>query len=164
MRSLACSMSCHLKTYTTVSVNIRLSKYAPASGQCVDKNHEILPVDVVSNREACTADKGEWGNTTMNFDNVIEAYASLLEVATFKGWIRIIQGAVDSQVSHSVYSIHTHFPHPRLSTTFTIDSFFVSLFFHFRVFLILFVCVYECCMSVTTALLLKWFFIFPQFV
>lgn len=40
-----------------------------------------------------------WANGPVNFDNVIEAYLSLLQVATFKGWIRLIEDAVDSRVS-----------------------------------------------------------------
>lgn len=43
----------------------------------------------------------EWTNSPVNFDNVIEAYLSLLQVATFKGWIRLIQDAVNSRVSHT---------------------------------------------------------------
>lgn len=59
-------------------------------------------------REKCLANKDyEWTNSPVNFDNVIDAYLSLLQVATFKGWIQLIQDAVDSRVSH--YSIYIHF-------------------------------------------------------
>lgn len=148
----------------TVSVNIRLSKYAPAPRQCVDKNHEILPADSISNRKAChDVDSYEWKNKAVNFDNVIEAYVSLLEVATFKGWIGIIQGAVDSQVSHFLLIpfIYISF-HPQLSTTFIVDS-----LFRLPLSVPSFPCVSDLvcvCMSVTTARLVKWFFIRPPFV
>lgn len=52
-----------------------------ARNTCIDKGHQDY----------------EWTNSPVNFDNVIEAYLSLLQVATFKGWV--IQGAVDSRVS-----------------------------------------------------------------
>lgn len=68
-------------------------------------------------REKCLANKDyEWTNSPVNFDNVIDAYLSLLQVATFKGWIQLIQDAVDSRVSH--YSIYTLFQ-------FTTDKLFV---------------------------------------
>lgn len=73
-------------------------------------------------REKCLANKDyEWTNSPVNFDNVIDAYLSLLQVATFKGWIRLIQDAVDSRVSH--YSIYTFFQ-------FTTDKLFVWFSLH----------------------------------
>lgn len=50
-------------------------------------------------RTTCIDKHYEWTNSPVNFDNVIEAYLSLLQVATFKGWIGLIQDAVDSRVS-----------------------------------------------------------------
>ena len=44
----------------------------------------------------------EWANSLVNFDSVLAAYVSLFQVATFKGWIGVMNGAVDSrQVSLS---------------------------------------------------------------
>ncbi len=37
--------------------------------------------------------------SSMNFNDVIDSYYSLLQVSTFKGWIAIISDAVDSTVS-----------------------------------------------------------------
>lgn len=80
--------------------------------QCVDEKHEPLKADFVANRNACIEKHYEWTNEPVNFDNVIEAYLSLLQVATFKGWIQIIRDAVDSRVSlslsltfHSTYTL-----------------------------------------------------------
>lgn len=53
----------------------------------------------MASRNACINKQYEWANGPVNFDNVIEAYLSLLQVATFKGWIRLIEDAVDSRVS-----------------------------------------------------------------
>lgn len=121
--------------------------------QCVDKNYES--VDLGSNhsehsdRSACYLDEdNEWINEPVHFDNVIQAYVSLLEVATFKGWIALIQGAADSTVSRSVYFIQTQFEFSSLilttnnfATVVSITPFCLPIF-HFRVVLI--VCLYEC--------------------
>lgn len=42
-------------------------------------------------------------NSHMNFDNVVHAYFSLLQVASFKGWIQIIQDATDSRVRNNYH-------------------------------------------------------------
>lgn len=63
-------------------------------------SHEITP-----NVEACAQEQGtEWVNTRINFDNVAYAYLALFQVATFKGWLAIMDNAVDtrSEVSSSL--------------------------------------------------------------
>ena len=43
-----------------------------------------------------------WINSEMKFDHVGWAYLSLFQVATFKGWMKIMADAVDSRnVSHN---------------------------------------------------------------
>ena len=36
-----------------------------------------------------------WTNPTINFDNVLNAYLALLQITTFKGWMTIMDNAVD---------------------------------------------------------------------
>ena len=36
-----------------------------------------------------------WKNPTINFDNVLNAYLALLQITTFKGWMSIMENAVD---------------------------------------------------------------------
>lgn len=78
--------------------------------QCVDENHHTLNSSSVSNQIMCDNKNGTngyvWMNSVVNFDNVIEAYLSLLEVASFKGWIGIIHDAIDSRVS--LYPFHSY--------------------------------------------------------
>uniref|UniRef100_A0A672V7X8 Sodium channel protein n=1 Tax=Strigops habroptila TaxID=2489341 RepID=A0A672V7X8_STRHB len=55
----------------------------------------------VSNKTVCenlmlTAEDVRWKNVKVNFDNVGAGYLSLLQVATFKGWMEIMYAAVDS--------------------------------------------------------------------
>ena len=48
-----------------------------------------------------------WANSQINFDSVLGAYVSLFQVATFKGWIDVMNGAVDSRkVSGSTDAIN----------------------------------------------------------
>ncbi|XP_077481850.1 sodium channel protein type 4 subunit alpha A [Stigmatopora argus] len=63
---------------------------------------ELFPVAEINNRSECLAlqeDTGEarWVNVKVNYDNVGQGYLSLLQVATFKGWMDIMYAAVDSR-------------------------------------------------------------------
>lgn len=55
-------------------------------------SHEIIP-----DRNACKAENYTWENSPMNFDHVGKAYLCLFQVATFKGWIQIMNDAIDSR-------------------------------------------------------------------
>ncbi|MFN9957332.1 MAG: ion transporter, partial [bacterium] len=47
---------------------------------------------------ACLAENNtEWVNSPINFDNVGTAYICLFQTATFKGWIPIMNDAIDSR-------------------------------------------------------------------
>lgn len=41
----------------------------------------------------------DWENSPVNFDHIFNSYFSLVEVASFKGWIHLIIDAIDSRVS-----------------------------------------------------------------
>lgn len=56
-------------------------------------------MDFVPDRKTCIEKNYTWTNSPVNFDDVFQAYLSLLEIATFKGWIHIIYDAIDSRVS-----------------------------------------------------------------
>ncbi|KAK9410690.1 sodium channel protein type 2 subunit alpha-like [Crotalus adamanteus] len=56
------------------------------------------------------AEYARWRNVRVNFDNVGAGYLSLLQIATFKGWMEIMYAAVDStgvekqpQYEHNLY-------------------------------------------------------------
>lgn len=73
-------------------------------------NYEITP-DVY----ACLEENGtEWINSPIHFDNVPMAYLSLFQVATFKGWLAIMNDAIDSRDNVSErcvefsFFLHTH--------------------------------------------------------
>lgn len=65
--------------------------------QCVDANGTTLNQEIIPNRNVCEAENYTWENSPMNFDHVGKAYLCLFQVATFKGWIQIMNDAIDSR-------------------------------------------------------------------
>uniref|UniRef100_A0A1I8HUE9 Sodium channel protein n=1 Tax=Macrostomum lignano TaxID=282301 RepID=A0A1I8HUE9_9PLAT len=68
--------------------------------KCVDSNNERVSADLVPNKEACEAMAAafhnvSWENSRINFDNFLNGYLALFQIATYKGWIPIIADAVD---------------------------------------------------------------------
>jgi len=51
----------------------------------------------IPDEEACHAHNLNWTNSWVNFDDVGRAYLALFQIATFKGWIPIMNDAVDSR-------------------------------------------------------------------
>lgn len=65
--------------------------------QCVDANKAVLSYEIIPDRNVCEAENLTWENSPMNFDHVGKAYLCLFQVATFKGWIPIMNDAIDSR-------------------------------------------------------------------
>ncbi|XP_024936090.1 sodium channel protein para isoform X10 [Cephus cinctus] len=65
--------------------------------KCVDTNKTTLSHEIIPDRNACIAENYTWENSPMNFDHVGKAYLCLFQVATFKGWIQIMNDAIDSR-------------------------------------------------------------------
>ncbi|XP_004614619.3 sodium channel protein type 11 subunit alpha [Sorex araneus] len=68
-------------------------------GKCVNETdgNSDLSDSIVTNKSECESRNLSWTNLKVNFDNVGMAYLSLLQVATFKGWLDIMDAAVDSR-------------------------------------------------------------------
>ncbi|ETE61603.1 Sodium channel protein type 4 subunit alpha A, partial [Ophiophagus hannah] len=94
--------------FSIMGVNL----FAGTFFECVNKtdgvriSHLIVPFKNVCE----TLDYARWRNVKVNFDNVGAGYLSLLQVATFKGWMEIMYAAVDStgiekqpQYEHNLY-------------------------------------------------------------
>uniref|UniRef100_G3QI74 Sodium channel protein type 7 subunit alpha n=1 Tax=Gorilla gorilla gorilla TaxID=9595 RepID=G3QI74_GORGO len=69
--------------------------------ECVDPTSgERFPSSEVMNKSQCESllfnESMPWENAKMNFDNVGNGFLSLLQVATFNGWITIMNSAIDS--------------------------------------------------------------------
>uniref|UniRef100_A0A8C2UDK7 Sodium channel protein n=1 Tax=Coturnix japonica TaxID=93934 RepID=A0A8C2UDK7_COTJA len=69
--------------------------------------------DEVDNKTMCenlrsTASEVRWKNVKVNFDNVGAGYLSLLQVATFKGWMDIMYAAVDSREVSPMYEYNLY--------------------------------------------------------
>ncbi|XP_058665235.1 sodium channel protein type 2 subunit alpha-like isoform X9 [Ammospiza caudacuta] len=84
--------------FSIMGVNLFAGKFY----HCVNTtNNEMLKPEQVSNKTMCedmnrTTGNVRWKNVKVNFDNVAIGYLSLLQVATFKGWMEIMYAAVDS--------------------------------------------------------------------
>merc|ERR1719245_1963036 len=58
----------------------------------------MVSAEIVPNVRACLSENNtEWVNSPITFDHVGNAYISLFQVATFKGWLAIMADATDSR-------------------------------------------------------------------
>ncbi|XP_029933233.1 sodium channel protein type 4 subunit alpha A [Myripristis murdjan] len=85
--------------FSIMGVNLFAGKFY----RCINTTtEEIFPMAEVNNFSDCMAIKeatqeARWVNVKVNYDNVGLGYLSLLQVATFKGWMDIMYAAVDSR-------------------------------------------------------------------
>ncbi|XP_030077808.1 sodium channel protein type 4 subunit alpha isoform X2 [Microcaecilia unicolor] len=84
--------------FSIMGVNLFAGKFY----RCINTtSSELFDMSVVNNKSECLTlnDTGQirWMNVKVNFDNVGLGYLSLLQVATFKGWMDIMYAAVDSR-------------------------------------------------------------------
>ncbi|XP_055878721.1 sodium channel protein type 4 subunit alpha B-like isoform X2 [Biomphalaria glabrata] len=63
---------------------------------CWNETNKCSPDDV-PNRTVCENLGLNWTNAQINFDNVIAAYLALFQVATYKGWVDIMNNAIDAR-------------------------------------------------------------------
>ncbi|XP_062972515.1 sodium channel protein type 2 subunit alpha-like isoform X5 [Elgaria multicarinata webbii] len=81
--------------FSIMGVNL----FAGTFYHCVNKTDgEMFPYEIVNNKTVCESmsDVARWKNVKVNYDNVGAGYLSLLQIATFKGWMEIMYAAVDS--------------------------------------------------------------------
>ncbi|XP_061872685.1 sodium channel protein type 4 subunit alpha-like [Colius striatus] len=97
--------------FSIMGVNLFAGKYY----RCVNTTTgELFDTSVVNNKSDCMAllhtNEVRWVNVKVNFDNVGLGYLSLLQVATFKGWMDIMYAAVDSREieDQPVYEINLY--------------------------------------------------------
>ncbi|XP_066950871.1 sodium channel protein 1 brain-like isoform X1 [Macrobrachium rosenbergii] len=64
--------------------------------KCVDRpGGEKLGLNIVKTKNDCLALNYTWVNSKINFDHVGYAYLALFQVATFEGWMEVMEDAVD---------------------------------------------------------------------
>jgi hypothetical protein len=67
--------------------------------RCVSpETGEMVSYEQAANKWECIERNLTWTNPQINFDNVLNAYLALFQVATFKGWISIMDSAADSRM------------------------------------------------------------------
>ncbi|XP_054592138.2 sodium channel, voltage gated, type V-like, alpha b isoform X2 [Nothobranchius furzeri] len=83
--------------FSIMGVNLFAGKF----GRCVNRTGFVYDASVINNKSECNAFNDTslyyWTKVKVNFDNVGAGYLSLLQVATFKGWMDIMYAAVDSR-------------------------------------------------------------------
>uniref|UniRef100_A0A8D0ECH6 Sodium channel protein n=1 Tax=Salvator merianae TaxID=96440 RepID=A0A8D0ECH6_SALMN len=85
--------------FSIMGVNLFAGKFY----HCVNTTTgDMFSIDEVYNKSQCddliaSNLSARWKNVKVNFDNVGFGYLSLLQVATFKGWMDIMYAAVDSR-------------------------------------------------------------------
>ncbi|XP_061087082.1 sodium channel protein type 4 subunit alpha A isoform X2 [Conger conger] len=84
--------------FSIMGVNLFAGKFY----RCINTtSEEVFPISMVNNKSDCMAlmytNEVRWVNVKVNYDNVGLGYLSLLQVATFKGWMDIMYAAVDSR-------------------------------------------------------------------
>ncbi|OCT63541.1 hypothetical protein XELAEV_18044637mg [Xenopus laevis] len=85
--------------FSIMGVNMFSGKY----GYCVNYTDDLVfDYTFVNNKSQCMDlirdnETARWKIVKVNFDNVGFGYLSLLQVATFKGWMEIMYAAVDSR-------------------------------------------------------------------
>ncbi|CAL8303807.1 unnamed protein product [Lota lota] len=85
--------------FSIMGVNLFAGKFY----RCINStSDELFLIDQVNNHSDCLAlqeatGEARWVNVKVNYDNVATGYLSLLQVATFKGWMDIMYAAVDSR-------------------------------------------------------------------
>lgn len=63
---------------------------------CIKKNLTIQ-FQIVNTREDCFRQNYTWENSKITFDHVGVAYLALFQVATFEGWMEVMEDAVDAR-------------------------------------------------------------------
>uniref|UniRef100_A0A7N8XS83 Sodium channel protein n=1 Tax=Mastacembelus armatus TaxID=205130 RepID=A0A7N8XS83_9TELE len=85
--------------FSIMGVNLFAGKFY----RCINTTtEELFSVTEVNNKSDCLAigeatQEARWVNVKVNYDHVGKGYLSLLQVATFKGWMDIMYAAVDSR-------------------------------------------------------------------
>ena len=84
--------------FAIIGVNLFSGKYY----KCWDLENDVkFSNEIIPNKEICDQEKengepAEWRNAWVTFDNTMMAYLALLQIATWKGWIDVMNDAIDS--------------------------------------------------------------------
>lgn len=65
--------------------------------KCLDGEGEKVLSSIVNNKTQCLTMNMTWKNSDINFDNVFNGYVALFQVATFEGWMEVMEDAVDAR-------------------------------------------------------------------
>ncbi|XP_022106176.1 sodium channel protein 1 brain-like [Acanthaster planci] len=99
--------------------------------KCVDEDGNKISIDVVNNFSDCISLNYTWESNKINFDNVMNGYLALFQVATFEGWQEVIEDAVDNRG----VDMQPHFEASLISYVFFVIFIFFGSFFTLNLFI-----------------------------
>ena len=84
--------------FAIIGVNLFSGKYYKCwdTENDVKFSNEIIPNKEICDQEKANGEPAEWRNAWVTFDNTMMAYLALLQIATWKGWIDVMNDAIDS--------------------------------------------------------------------
>ncbi|XP_043277863.1 sodium channel protein 60E isoform X2 [Venturia canescens] len=65
--------------------------------KCTDEIGELIDISIVNTKDDCLSQNYTWENSKITFDHVGIAYLALFQVATFEGWMEVMEDAVDAR-------------------------------------------------------------------
>ncbi|XP_072038467.1 sodium channel protein 1 brain-like [Amphiura filiformis] len=65
--------------------------------KCLDDDGNKVNLSIVTNVTDCKSMNYSWVNSEINFDNILHGYVALFQVATFEGWMEVMEDAVDAR-------------------------------------------------------------------
>ncbi|XP_015174798.1 PREDICTED: sodium channel protein 60E isoform X1 [Polistes dominula] len=65
--------------------------------KCLDEYGELLDISIINTKDDCLNQNYSWENSKITFDHVGIAYLALFQVATFEGWMEVMEDAVDAR-------------------------------------------------------------------
>jgi len=83
--------------FAIMGVQLFSGKYYKCLNESLFYPFNVPDYRLIKNKQDCLDNNLTWVNSPMNFDHVGKAYLSLFQVATFKGWIPIMNDAIDSR-------------------------------------------------------------------
>ncbi|XP_065672374.1 sodium channel protein 1 brain isoform X5 [Hydra vulgaris] len=94
--------------------------------KCINEHNERIDASIIPNKTMCLAHGFQWKNSNANFDNALNGFLPLFQVAVFEGWIEIMRDAVDAtEVDMQPISGNNFFAHMYFVVFIIFGAFFI---------------------------------------
>ncbi|XP_077988400.1 sodium channel protein 1 brain-like isoform X2 [Glandiceps talaboti] len=79
-------------------------------GRCIDVDGNVFNISIVDDKADCLALNETWFTPDINFDHVPNGLMALFQVATFEGWMEVMQDSVDCRGTEKQPSREANLP------------------------------------------------------